>query len=152
MSIEERLKELGLELPAPPKPAGGYQAWRRSGSLLFLSGQFPIRNDRREFIGRIGVELTEEEGRAAAQLAALNVLAQIQSALNGFDRLETLLRVEGHVASGAGWNNAPTVLDAASNLLVAALGERGCHTRTAFTPERLPFNLPIELVVTAAMR
>jgi enamine deaminase RidA (YjgF/YER057c/UK114 family) len=101
------------------------------------------------FAGRVGDELTEEQGSAAARLAALNVLAQIRSALGSFDRLETLLRVEGHVASAENWLNAPTVLNAASDLFVSVLGERGRHSRTAFAPARLPLNAAVQLVVIA---
>src|SRR5262245_32200453 len=98
MTVEERLKELGLQLPLPPKPAGNYSASMRAGGLLFLSAQLPIENGELRYTGRVGAELTEEDGYAAARLAALNVLAQIRTALGGFDRLKTLLRVEGHVA------------------------------------------------------
>ncbi len=152
MNIEARLQELGLPLPTPPKPAGNYQPWLITGNLLFLSGQFPIENGQLRYTGQVGAELAEVDGCAAARLAALNVLAQIQSALDGFDRLETLARMEGHVASAPGWLNAPRVLDGASDLFVAVLGERGHHTRTAFTPARLPLNLAVELVVTAVIR
>lgn len=152
MNLEARLDKLGLRLPAPPKPAGNYQPWRIAGDLLFLSGQFPIENGQLRHTGQVGTDLTEAEGYAAARLAALNVLAQIHAALGGFDRLETLARVEGHVASAPGWLNAPRVLDGASDLFIAVLGERGHHTRTAFTPERLPLNLAVELVVTAVIR
>jgi enamine deaminase RidA (YjgF/YER057c/UK114 family) len=151
MNVELKLKKLGIELPAPPRPAGGYQPWIRQGNLLFISGQFPIENGQLRYIGRVGAELAEDEGRAAARLAALNVLAQIRAALGGFERLATLLRVEGHVASAPGWNNAPRVLDGASELFAAALGERGRHTRTAFTPAQLPLGLAVELVVTASV-
>ena len=152
MSIERRLKELGLTLPGPPKPAGNYVPWLVSGNLLFLSGQFPIKNGQLLYTGQVGADLTEDQGYAAARLAALNVLAQIRTALGGFDRLRTLLRVEGHVASAHGWSRAPRVLDGASDLFISVLGERGVHTRTAFTPLRLPLNLTVELVVTAAVR
>ena len=152
MSVEENLRSLGITLPVAPKPAGNYQAWRTHGDLLVLSGQFPIEDGKLRFVGRIGTELTEDEGYAAARLAAVNVLAQIGAALGGFERLETLLRVEGHVASAPDWNNAPKVLDGASDLLVAVLGDRGHHARAAFTPAQLPWNLAVELVVTAAVR
>lgn len=152
MSVETKLAELGLELPDAPKPAGNYAATVRAGNLLFISGQFPIENGRLRYVGRVGAERSEADGYAAARLAALNVLAQIRSAIGGFERLEQLVRVEGHIASAPGWNNAPKVLDGASDLFVAVLGERGRHTRTAFTPETLPLNLTVELVVTAALR
>ena len=151
MNAETRLKELGLELPSPPKPAGNYQPWILSDNLLYLSGQFPIQDGRLVYTGRIGAERTEAEGCAAARLAALNVLAQLRAALGGFERLKSLLRVEGHVASAPAWHHAPKVLDGASDLFVAALGERGRHTRTAFTPSQLPLDLTVELVVTAAV-
>ncbi|MDP3071404.1 MAG: RidA family protein [Opitutaceae bacterium] len=151
MNVESRLHQLGLRLPEPPKPAGNYQPWRIAGNLLFLSGQFPIEHGELRHTGQIGADLTEAEGYAAARLAALNTLAQIHSALGGFDRLESLARVEGHVAAAPGWLNAPRVLDGASDLFVAVLGERGWHTRAAFTPARLPLNLAVELVVTAVI-
>jgi enamine deaminase RidA (YjgF/YER057c/UK114 family) len=151
MNVEQKLSELGLILPVPPQPAGSYQPWIIAGSLLFLSGQFPIEHGQPRFVGRVGSELTEPQGYQAARLAALNALAQIRSALGGFDRLVSLARVEGHIASSPDWNNAPRVLDGASDLFNAVLGERGRHARTAFTPPHLPYNLTIELVVTAVI-
>jgi enamine deaminase RidA (YjgF/YER057c/UK114 family) len=152
MNPDLRLQELGLKLPSPPKPAGNYSASVRVGDLLFISGQFPIENGQGKYVGLIGAELSEDEGYAAARLAALNVLAQIHAALGGLDALEHLVRVEGHIASAPGWNNAPKVLDGASDLFVSVLGERGRHARTAFTPSSLPLKLAIELVVIAAVR
>ena len=152
MNVEQRLKELGLTLPNPPKPAGNYQPWILSGDLLYLSGQFPIENGAPRYTGPIGAELTEAESYATARLATLNVLAQIQAALGGFDRLDHLVQLEGHIASAPGWNNAPRVLDGASDLLISVLGDRGRHTRAAFTPAQLPLNLAIELVVVAAVK
>ena len=151
MSIERRLKELGLALPDPPKPAGNYVPWLVSGNLLFLSGQFPIENSRLLYTGRVARRANRRPGYAAARLAAPNVFAQIRTALGGFDRLRTLLRVEGHVASALGWNRAPRVLDGGSDLFASVLSERGAHTRAAFTPAQLPLNLAVELVVTAAI-
>ena len=152
MSVESKLAELGLELPFAPEPAGNYAATVRAGGLLFVSGQFPIENDAGRYIGRVGAELSEADGYAAARLVALNVLAQIRAALGGFERLEKLVRVDGHVASAPGWNNVPKVLDGASNLFAAVLGERGRHTRAAFTPSSLPLNLAVELVVIASIK
>jgi enamine deaminase RidA (YjgF/YER057c/UK114 family) len=152
MNTELRLQELGLTLPSAPKPAGNYAAAVRTGNLLFISGQFPIENGAPRYAGRVGAELSEADGYAAARLAALNVLAQIQAALGNLEHLEHLVRVEGHIASAPGWNNAPKVLDGASDLFASVLGERGRHTRTAFTPIQLPLNLTIELVVVAAVK
>lgn len=152
MNIETRLKELGLTLPEPPRPAGNYEPWVICGRWLHLSAQVPVQNGQLRYTGRVGAELSVEEGRAAAKLTALNVLAQIRHALGGFGPLERLVRVEGHVASASGEPSTPYVLDAASDLFLAVLGERGRHARTAFTPDHLPCNLTVELVVTAFLR
>jgi enamine deaminase RidA (YjgF/YER057c/UK114 family) len=150
--VQKKLRELGLALPTAPKPAGNYSAFLRAGNLLFLSGQFPIHNGSDAIKGRVGIELTEEEGYAAARIAGLNVLAQIRAAMRSFDGLETLVRVDGCVASSQRWLNTPKVLDGASDLFVEVLGERGCHARSAINIPRLPYDFAVELVVTAAIK
>lgn len=151
MDVKLNLEQLGLKLPPAPKPIGNYVASVRVGDLLFISGQLPIKNGELQYAGQVGGELTEQQGYAAAQLAALNVLAQIESALGSFDRLAQLVRVEGHVASAPEWHDAPKVLDGASDLFVRVLAEKGKHTRSAFSPARLPKNAAVELVVIAAV-
>ncbi len=121
------------------------------GNLLYLSGQFPIEAGQLRYTGQVGADLTEQQGYAAARLAALNVLAQIRAALGGLDRVASLVRVEGHVACAPGFSNVPAVLNGASDLFLSVLGERGRHTRTAFSPARLPWNLTVELVVIASI-
>ena len=150
--VEQRLEQLGLQLPTAPKPAGNYSAFVLAGNLLFLSGQFPITKSSAAIYGRVGSELTEQQGYTAARLAALNVLAQLRAALGRFDRLETLLRVEGYVASAQNWHNTPKALDGASDLFTAVLGRRGSHSRAAFNVPRLPCDFAVELVVTAAIK
>lgn len=150
-SIEQRLHQLGLTLPTPPRAGGAYAPAVVVGNLLFVSAQFPIVQGALRHTGQVGSTLTVAEGRAAAQLAALNVLAQIQAALGGFDRLVQLARVEGHVACAPGFREVPHVLDAASAVFNDVLGPRGVHARSAFTPERLPLDLAVELVVTAVV-
>jgi enamine deaminase RidA (YjgF/YER057c/UK114 family) len=152
MSVEERLSRLGLQLPAAPRPAGRYQPWIITNGLLFISGQIPLVDGALKYRGRVGAELTEDEGRDASRIAALNVLAQIDAALGGFERLITLTRVEGTVASAPDWFQQPRVLDGASDLFYEALGHCGDHTRAAFGAFSLPLNAPVELVVTAAVR
>lgn len=149
MSISARLAQLGLTLPPPPAVGGAYVPARIAGSLLYISGQFPIRDGRAAFVGRIGAELTLDDGRAAARLAALNVLAQIDAALGGFERLRGLVRLDGHLLTAPGFTDHPRVLDGASELLNAVLAERGRHARTIFGPATLPWNMPVELVVVA---
>jgi len=151
MSVEQRLAKLGLQLPDAPRAMGSYRPAVLASGLLYISGQLPISKGKLAYIGRVGAELTEVDGKAAAQLAALNVLAQIHAALAGFDRLVTLLRVEGHVSSAPGYFDQPRVIDAASELFSEVLGDKGAHTRAAFAPPALPRNAAIELVVTAAV-
>src|SRR4051812_20056653 len=95
--VKQQLDRFGWKLPSAPKPAGNYCAVVRTGNLLFVSGQFPIQDGVPRYVGRIGAELNEEQGYAAAQLAALNVLAQLRSYLGTFDQLASLVRIEGHV-------------------------------------------------------
>ena len=130
-SVESRLAVLGLELPEAPRPVGSYQASVIANGLLFISGQLPLVEGEIMYPGRVGAELSEATGGEAAWLTALNVLAQIKAALGGFDRLVSLVRVDGYVSSAPGWTNQPRVLDNASRLFIAALGEKGAHARSA---------------------
>jgi enamine deaminase RidA (YjgF/YER057c/UK114 family) len=150
--IDRRLAELGIELPPAPQPLGAYRAVVQTGSLLFLSGQLPIRDGAVKYKGRVGVELTVAEGRAAAEMAALNALVQIRNFLGGFGRLKQIVRVEGYVACAADFHDQPKVLDAASELFARLLGERAGHARTAFAVEHLPANAAVELVVIGEVR
>ena len=147
--IALRLEEAGIVLPPPPAAAGSYRRAVVRGSVGFVSGQFPFVAGKLACKGRIGAELTVDEGRAAAALAALNVLAQILLALDGWERFGGLLRLEGHVASAESFVQQPAVLDGASELLVRALGEPlGAHARTAYHAARLPLDSPVELAVS----
>lgn len=145
--VRERLVRLGLELPVPPPPAGSYDPFILDRGTGYLSAQVPPKAHA-VATGRVGAELTPEQGYEAARLAALNALARIDQALRGFDRLRTLLRVEGHVASIDSFRDQPRVVDGASELFLAVLGERGKHARTAFAPARLPWDVSIELAIT----
>jgi enamine deaminase RidA (YjgF/YER057c/UK114 family) len=151
-SVETRLAELGLQLPDAPRPVGSYRAAVIANGLLFISGQLPLADGGLKYPGRVGAELSEAVGGEAAQLAALNVLAQIKAALGGFDRLVSLVRMEGYVSSAPGWTNQPRVLDHASNLFTAVLGDKGVHSRSAIAVQQLPLNASVELVVTAHVR
>ncbi len=147
--IDQRLAEAGIALPNAPQPLGAYRAAVQAGSLLFLSGQLPIKDGALRYKGRVGAELSLEEGRAAAEMTALNVLAQIRHFLGGFDRLRQIVRLEGYVASAPDFHDQPKVLDGASELLRRALGDRAGHARSAFAVSHLPANAAIELIVTA---
>lgn len=150
--IEARLQGLGLSLPQAPQPVGAYRAAVVRGNIGMVSGQFPLRGGRLAWRGAVGAELSPEEGAEAARVAALNVLAQIDAvlaSLGGWASFAGLLRLDGHVASAPGFTDQPRILNAASELFVAALGdELGAHSRTAFSPRQLPLGSPIELATT----
>ncbi|HSE57911.1 MAG TPA: RidA family protein [Nitrospiraceae bacterium] len=145
MSCEERLRELGVELPAAPKPVANYVPAVRTGRLLFLSGVLPMKNGRLSHTGKLGRDLTVEQGVEAARLALLNALAIIKSELGDLDRIGQVVRMTGHVASAEGFAQQPAVVNGASDLLVAAFGEAGRHARVAVGAAELPLNAPVEL-------
>lgn len=152
MNVDDRLAALGLTLPTAPSPVGNYQRAIVHGGVGYLSGQLPLRDGRPLFTGRVGDTLTEEEGRKAAELTALNVLAQLKLFLGSWDPLVTLLRVDGFVVSAPGFSRLAPVLDGASDLFVAVLRERGAHVRSAVGVQQLPLDAPVELVVNFAVR
>ncbi|WP_322049458.1 RidA family protein [Paraburkholderia sp. J67] len=152
MTVEKRLADLGLALPEAPQPLGSYTAVSEAGNLLFISGQVPLVNGQMAFTGQVGRDLSVEEGRAAARTTALNVLAQIGRHLGGFERLERIVRVEGHVSSAEGFHDQPGVLDGASELFAHVLGEQAGHARSAFSHTQLPANAAVALVVIASIR
>ncbi|MBB5495915.1 RidA family protein [Paraburkholderia sp. MM5384-R2] len=149
MSVQQKLAELGLELPSPPQPLGSYTAVSEAGNLLFISGQVPLSDGKMVYSGRVGENLTLEEGRKAAQLAALNVLAQISRHLGGFERLHHIVRVDGHVSSADGFYGQPAVVDGASDLFAAVLGDKAGHARSAFSHSQGPADAAVVIVVIA---
>ncbi|WP_321816118.1 MULTISPECIES: RidA family protein [unclassified Paraburkholderia] len=155
MTIETRLKALGLTLPEAPQPLGSYTAASEAGKLLFISGQVPLVNGKMAFSGQIGRDLSLEDGRAAARITALNVLAQIARHVGGvaqLERLERIVRVEGHVSSTEGFYDQPAVLDGASELFAQVLRDKAGHARSAFSQTQLPENAALALVVIASLR
>ncbi len=152
MSVESKLAERGLTLPPPPSPLGRYTAVSRAGDLLFISGQLPLRDGKVVWQGQVGRELTVEQGKQAAQLAALNVLAQIHAHLGGFERLDHIVRVEGYVTSAPGVLDQPAVVDGASDLFADVLGEKAGHARAVYAQSQQPGNAAVILVVIAQVK
>jgi enamine deaminase RidA (YjgF/YER057c/UK114 family) len=145
MSIESKLKTLGIALPEPPAPVGSYVPSVRTGNLLFLSGMIPFRQGKLVFEGKVGRELSVEEGQEAARLSLLNALAVVRHSLGSLDHVKRIVRLSGHVASAPGFYQQPLVLNGASDLLVQIFEERGYHSRLALGASELPLNAPIEL-------
>ena len=149
MTIEERLRRLGLELPPPPKPVAAYAAWTRVGNLIFTSGQIPWVDGELHYIGKLGRDLTVEDGYQAARISMLNALAQLDDAAGGLNRVKQIARVEGYVNCAAGFYDHPRVLDGASDLINELFGERGAHARVAVGGNEMPLNVSVEIVVIA---
>ncbi|WP_316156988.1 RidA family protein [Cupriavidus sp. BIC8F] len=152
MSVQERLAARGLVLPQPPQPLGSYTAVSQAGDLLFISGQLPLQDGKVVWQGQVGKDLDVGQGRRAAELAALNVLAQIHAYLGGFERLDHIVRVDGHIASAPGWFGQPAVLDGASDLFGEVLAEKAGHARTISSHFQQPANAAVILVVIAQIR
>jgi Putative translation initiation inhibitor, yjgF family len=144
--IEQRLLELGLRLPELPAPAGNYVPWVRAGKLLFVSGQVPMAEGRIVVAGRLGENVSLEEGQRAARLCALNILAQARAALDGdLTGLARCVKLGGFVACTADFTDQPRVINGASDLMVAAMGEAGRHARFAVGAPALPLGAAVEV-------
>jgi enamine deaminase RidA (YjgF/YER057c/UK114 family) len=144
-SFEQALTQLGIVLPAPPKPVATYVPAVRAGRLLFLSGVIPFQDGRVILTGKVGRDLSVEQGYEAARIALLNALAIVRSELGTLDRVVRCVRMVGYVASAEGFVQQPAVINGASDLLVKVFGEAGRHARVALGAAELPLNAPVEL-------
>jgi enamine deaminase RidA (YjgF/YER057c/UK114 family) len=150
-TAEQRLAELGLELPPAPGAVAAYEPWVITGNMLYTSGQLPWRDGKTLlFKGKIGSDLTLEQGFQACQLATLNCIAQLKAALGDLERVKRIVRVEGslNVAPGSG-EATPKVLNGASELVNAVFGERGRHTRMIYTFSDMPLDTACLIVFWA---
>ena len=145
MSYDAKLKELRIELPDPPKPVATYIPAVLAGELLFLSGVLPMQGGKLAAEGKLGTDLTIEQGYEAARIALLNALAVIYQELGTLDRVKRIVRLVGHVASATGFVQQPAVVNGASDLLVRVFDDAGRHARVAVGAAELPLNAPVEL-------
>ena len=149
MTATQRLQEMGIELPPAPKPAGSYTRSVRSGQQIFVSGQLPITAGDVVFSGLVGDNgLSADEGAQAARLCALNALSILAADTDDLDRIQ-IIRMTGYVASAAGFTGQAQVMNGASDLKAAVLGERGVHARVAVGVQGLPLDAAVELEVIA---
>jgi enamine deaminase RidA (YjgF/YER057c/UK114 family) len=146
-SAEQRLKELAIDLPAPPQPFGTYAEAVQTGKLLFLTGMLPTEGRAAKFVGRVGAELDVEAGRKAAYLAALNVLAVARQHLGSLDRVTRIVRLGVFVATSGDVRDQPKVADAASELLQDVFGKAKNPCRLVYGVASLPLGTPVELEV-----
>ncbi len=145
MSYEQKLTQLGLELPAPPKPVANYVPVVRTGDLLFLSGVLPSRDGQLIMTGKLGQNLSIDQGMEAARVAVLNGLSIIRQEAGSLDRVKRIVKMVGHIASAPGFTDQPQVLNGASDLLVSLFGDAGRHARVAVGAAELPRQAPVEI-------
>ena len=144
--IEARLRDMGIELPGAPPPAANYVPYVVSGNLAFIAGQVPFVGSERRYIGRVGEDLSLEQGQEAARVVALNIVAQVKAACDGdLDRVIRCVKLGGYVNCGAQFENHPQVINGASDFMVEVFGEIGRHARFAVGASSLPFNVAVEI-------
>ena len=151
-SAEQRLKELGIELPAPPEPFGIYAEAVQTGNLLFLTGMLPTEGRAAKFIGRVGAEVNVEAGRKAAGLAALNALAVARQHLGSLDKVTRIVRLGVSVATSGDVREQPRVADGASELLQSVFGKDKNPSRLVYGVASLPLGTPVELELIFEVR
>jgi enamine deaminase RidA (YjgF/YER057c/UK114 family) len=144
-TIEKRLGDLGITLPAAAAPAANYVPFVRSGNLLFPSGQLPIKDGKLAITGLLGRDLDVAAGKEAAKLCAINVLAQAKAALGDLEKIRRLVKINIYVASTPDFTEQHLVGNGASDFFAAVLGERGKHARVAVGMASLPLNAAVEI-------
>ena len=151
MDPKEKLKELGLKLPDASKPGGSYVSVNIRGNIAYIAIQFPILNEEFKYQGRLGNEISSEDGYKAMELCALNVLAQVDEKI-GFDKIVGLNHIDAYFQSESDWDESPTVVNGASDLFVKVLEERGKHSRAIFGVEKLPRNFCVGLTTSFTIK
>lgn len=144
-TIESRLEELGIALPVAAAPAANYVPYVLSGNLLHLSGQLPMENGKLAVTGLVGRDVDVPGARRAAELCAINLLAQAKAALGDLTRIRRVVKIQGFVASTPDFTEQHLVLNGASDLLVSVLGDAGRHARAAVGMAALPLNAAVEV-------
>jgi enamine deaminase RidA (YjgF/YER057c/UK114 family) len=144
--VAARLAELGIQLPEPSVPRANYVPWVRTGNQVYIAGQVPFDKGELRYIGKLGRELTVEDGQACARLVALNLLAHLQAACGGdLDRVVRAVKLNGYVNCVPEFGDQPKVMNGASDLLAEIFGESGRHARAAVGVASLPFGVAVEI-------
>jgi enamine deaminase RidA (YjgF/YER057c/UK114 family) len=141
-----KLKNLGIELPDPPTPSANYIPAKLVGNLVYVSGQIPLQDGREAFVGKVGADVSVQQAQVAARICAINILAQLSKALGGdLDRVRSVVRLGGFVNAIETFSDHPTVINGASDLMVAVFGDSGRHARAAVGTSSLPRNCAVEV-------
>ena len=145
MSAEDRVKELDLDLSNPPKPAGNYVPAIRVGNIVYLSGHGPVRPDGTSVTGKVGAELSVEEGYDAARLVGIGLLSSLKAQLGSLDRVRRVVKTLGMVNAAPDFTDHPQVINGASDIFRQVFGENGVGARSAVGMGSLPFQIPVEV-------
>jgi len=145
MSVEEKLKKVGIELPEAPTPLGSYIPVVRTGNLVFLSGVLPLRQGKLTRQGKVGENISLDEAKEDARTAAVNALSVLKAHIGSLDKIKRCIKITGYVASASDFIEQPKVLNAASDLLFEIFGEGGRHVRSAVGVNVLPLDSPVEI-------
>ena len=144
--ILDNLKKLNIEIPDAPDPVGAYVAYKIIGNLLYVSGQLPVGIDGKIIKGKIGKDLTIENGQEAAKLCVINIVAQVKKALHGdLNKVKNCIKITGFVNSTDDFKDQPKIINAASEMLTSIFGECGKHTRAAVSSNSLPLGIAVEI-------
>ncbi len=149
MDIERRLEELNIQIPDMPKPIASYVPFVKTNHYVYISGQGPSVNGENKYTGKVGKDITVEEGYDAAKLTVLNVLAILTEAAGGLDNVERIISLRGYVNSDDDFYDQPFVINGASELLIKIFGEKGQHARSAVSVNSLPMNISVEIELIA---
>lgn len=150
--IEEKIKELGLRIPEPAKPLAAYIPAKKYGNLVITSGQVPVVDGSLAYAGKVGKDITEEEGQKAAEICAINCLAAIKSVTGSLDKIEELVKLTVFVNGPDGYTAQPKIANGASELLGKIFGDKGLHARSAVGVNGLPINSPVEIEMIVSVR
>ena len=144
--FEKNIKDLGLIISEPPAAVANYVPFKVIDNLVYVSGQAPIQNGKIIYTGKVGDNVSEEDGILAAEICCLNIIAALRKSINGdWDRLENFVKLGGFVNCKDGYTNQPKIINGASDLLVNIFGEQGKHTRFAVGSNSLPMNIAVEI-------
>ena len=144
--IKDNLKKYNITIPDAPDPVGAYVAYKVVGKLLYISGQLPIGNNGKIIKGKIGKDLSIEDGQEAASLCVINILAQVKKAMNGnLDKVKNCVKITGFVNSTDDFKDQPKIINTASEMLTNVFGENGKHTRAAVSSNSLPLGIAVEI-------
>ncbi len=150
--IEEKIKELGFEVPEAPKPLAAYVPALRVNDFVFTAGQLPSVKGELKFKGKVGKDITEEEGRKAAEICALNCLGAIKGVIGDLDKIEQVVKLTAFVNSADGFTTQPKVANGASELISKIFGENGKHARSAVGVNELPINASVEIEMIVKLK